>query len=108
KVYFKGADLAAVIFETNTYPFIGEKIVNLVPEKAVIRFHAAEDTEELAFGGIQDKYSFLKKFRFKLKRHSILKFSRKCKYIIATSPYYNSFFKEVLMKGDVYSIWNKN
>jgi glycosyltransferase involved in cell wall biosynthesis len=98
--YFSSNELALVWFETAIYPFIGSKIARKFPQKTVVRIHATEDAELLAYSN-----EFL--FKKKSIKARIFEFCRDCKVILATNPYHIEFFKRVLLKENTLDIWDK-
>lgn len=107
KKYLDDPSLGMVLFETNIYPHLGNWVSNLVPQKVVIRIHAAEDTEEYVYGGIET-HKFFKNLYKKFKKKKIDSFCIKANSIVSTNMFHLDFFRDEILGGNPYLIWKKD
>jgi glycosyltransferase involved in cell wall biosynthesis len=106
KHHLKDKDLACAFFDTGLYPFLGNKVQKLIPNKTAVRIHATADADGLMYPLYEGKnvFSILREKWFN--RRS-LRFIRSCKIVTATTQYYVDFYKNIILQGDTYGVWNK-
>lgn len=88
-----------VFFETNTFPFIQNWVLNSFPERVFVRIHSTADTEVVVFG--ENKW-----YKPNISIHLIYSFMLKVRNIVSTSNYYLDFVKHHYLNDNVYTIWN--
>ena len=88
-----------IFFETNTFPFLQNWILNRYGSKVFVRIHSTADTEVIVYGS-------QKSLLGRLQKKSICDFMKNVNNIVSTSDYYLDFIKKHYLQENVYSIWN--
>lgn len=102
KKYIQDKKIDIIFFETNTFPFLQNWILNDFKDKVYVRIHSTADTEVPIYG---EHPTVGSKISFKLMK----KFMQKVDNILATSEFYLDFIKREYLDSNVYTIWdNKN
>lgn len=99
KNYIDSKNIDIIFFETNTFPFLQNLILNRYKEKVFVRIHSTADTEVVVFG----KH---KSFFERLQIRSINSFMLNVNNIVSTSSFYLDFIKKYYLQENVYDIWD--
>lgn len=88
-----------IFFETNTFPYLENFVVESYKDKVFVRIHSTLDTEIPVF---KKANSFFEKINYYLMK----RFMKKASNILSTSEYYIDFIKREYLHNNVFEIWN--
>lgn len=88
-----------IFFETNTFCFLQNYILEEYKDKVVVRIHSTADTEVPVFG---NNTSYIAKRCNK----TVYDFMLKVNHILSTSNYYIDFVRRHFLENNVYKVWN--
>lgn len=88
-----------IFFETNTFFFIQNMILDEFKEKCIVRIHSTADTEVIIF---DSQKTVFQKVLFK----RVKRFMTEIPFIVSTSNYYLDFVKKYYLDDNPYKIWN--
>lgn len=88
-----------IFFETNTFPFFQNYLLDKYQEKIVVRIHSTADTEVPVYSPTNNLLS-------KQCRKKIFEFMAGVKHIVSTSNYYLDFVRHHFLEDNVYKVWN--
>lgn len=90
-----------ILFETNIFVFLQDKVLKRYPNKVAVRIHSTADTEVMVF---KNKISGIKE---RIVMNSAIKFMKNCNTIICTNSYHQKFVFKEFYNDNPYIMWKK-